>query len=62
MSELVVFQHAFPGGLELDNIKYRAVVWVISEALLALTILTNFMARELRAVSLRRSLLTPLLR
>ncbi|KAK4055572.1 hypothetical protein OIV83_000118 [Microbotryomycetes sp. JL201] len=43
LSELVVFNRAFPGGVDNDNVRFRAVVWVVSEALLALAVLVNFM-------------------
>lgn len=43
-SELVVFQKYFPGGIDNENIKFRAVVWIIAEALLALTVIINLMS------------------
>ncbi|KAK4057897.1 hypothetical protein OIO90_001116 [Microbotryomycetes sp. JL221] len=43
LSELVVFNRYFPGGVDNSNIKFRAVVWIISEALLAITVFINFM-------------------
>ncbi|KAM0788912.1 hypothetical protein ACM66B_002991 [Microbotryomycetes sp. NB124-2] len=43
LSELVVFNKAFPGGVDNDNVKFRAVVWIVSEALLAASVLVNFM-------------------
>lgn len=44
MSELVVFQSAFPGGVDNDNVRFRTVIWIIAEAVLAITVLTNFMS------------------
>ncbi|KAK4055571.1 hypothetical protein OIV83_000117 [Microbotryomycetes sp. JL201] len=41
LSELAVFDRAFPGGLDDSNIKFRAVVWICSEVLLLLAILSN---------------------
>ncbi|KAM0788913.1 hypothetical protein ACM66B_002992 [Microbotryomycetes sp. NB124-2] len=44
LSELVVFNRAFPDGLDNSNVKFRAVVWACSEVLLLLAILSNTMS------------------
>ncbi|SGZ26969.1 BQ5605_C025g10013 [Microbotryum silenes-dioicae] len=43
MSELVVFNRAFPGGLDNSNIKFRAVQWAIAEFVLFVCVLSNTM-------------------
>lgn len=47
MSEPVIFNAYFPdGGFDSNNVKFRAVVWAGSLALLWLAILANFINRE----------------
>lgn len=41
MSELVVFEIAFPDGIDTDNIKFRAVVWAGAEILLWTAVAIN---------------------
>jgi hypothetical protein len=50
MSELVVFGVAdqFPGGLDDTNVKFRAVVWVISQFFLWTAVMVNWIPRALR--------------
>ncbi|KAI5477323.1 amino acid transmembrane transporter [Pseudohyphozyma bogoriensis] len=44
LSELSVFNVAFPGGIDYDNVKFRAVVWICSELFLLVTILSNLLS------------------
>ncbi|GAA5986636.1 hypothetical protein JCM10908_003832 [Rhodotorula pacifica] len=44
LSELTVFNKAFPGGLDPSNIKFRAVQWAVSEAFLVVAILSNLIS------------------
>lgn len=45
LSELTIFNQAFPGGLDYSNVKFRAVVWVCSEVFLLAAILSNLLPR-----------------
>lgn len=45
MTELVIFESVFPDGVDYTNVKFRAVVWILSELVLLLAILSNFMPR-----------------
>lgn len=41
LSELIIFDKAFPGGIDMNNIKFRAVVWIGAEFFLWTAILVN---------------------
>ncbi|PAV20578.1 amino acid transporter [Pyrrhoderma noxium] len=43
VSLLAVFEVEFPGGTFNDNIKWRAFIWAISEALLVISIAINYL-------------------
>lgn len=43
VSELAVYNVNFPGGIDNDNIKWRAFIWALSEALLVLSIAMNYL-------------------
>jgi len=43
VSQLAVWQVDFPGGISNDNIKWRAFVWAISEAMLFVSIAINYL-------------------
>lgn len=47
LSQLVVWEVDFPGGVDINNIKFRAVVWVVSEVLLIMVVALNYLPREL---------------
>ena len=47
VSLLAVFEVDFPGGTFNDNIKWRAFIWAISEALLILSIAINYLPPRL---------------
>ena len=57
MSELVVFNVAdqFPGGLDPNNIKFRAVTWAGAEVFLWSAVAVNFMPRKLLVFAVKRS-------
>ena len=42
MSQLVVWEIDFPGGILDGNVKWRALIWVISEALLMVAVTINY--------------------
>ncbi|KAF5346952.1 hypothetical protein D9758_010129 [Tetrapyrgos nigripes] len=41
VSQLVVWDVSFPGGISSSNVKWRAFIWAVSEALLLLSVLIN---------------------
>ncbi|KAG8756992.1 hypothetical protein FRC11_004878 [Ceratobasidium sp. 423] len=43
LSLLPVWGHDFPGGISNDNVKWRALVWAVSEGLLILAIILNYL-------------------
>jgi len=43
VSQLAVWEVDFPGGIDNDNVKWRALIWAISEGLLLLSIAMNYM-------------------
>lgn len=44
MSQLVVFNVDFPGGIDTNNIKFRAVLWIGSELFLWAAIMVNLVS------------------
>ncbi|KAJ7786740.1 hypothetical protein B0H14DRAFT_3163668 [Mycena olivaceomarginata] len=43
VSQLAVWEVDFPGGISNDNVKWRALIWAISEALLVLLVAINYL-------------------
>ncbi|KAJ7590559.1 gamma-aminobutyric acid transporter [Mycena floridula] len=43
VSQLTVWEVDFPGGAANDNVKYRALIWAISEGLLVLSVAMNYL-------------------
>jgi translation initiation factor 5B len=43
VSQLVLWDIDFPGGTSNDNIKWRTVIWILSEASLAISAAMSFM-------------------
>ncbi|KAG8972303.1 hypothetical protein FRC05_010145 [Tulasnella sp. 425] len=43
VSLLAVFETDFPGGISMDNVKWRAFIWAISEALLIVSVAMNYL-------------------
>ncbi|KAI5449189.1 hypothetical protein NCC49_005226 [Naganishia albida] len=43
LSQLVVWEVDFPGGLDIDNIRFRVVVWAVSEVLLIMVVALNYL-------------------
>lgn len=60
LSELVVFNVYFPGGIDYSNVKFRAVVWAGSEVLLIISVCLCSMPRasSLSTASYQPSALT----
>lgn len=42
MSELAVWNVDFPGGITYDNVKWRALIWIISELILCCAVAINY--------------------
>ena len=49
----MVWEINFPGGIDEHNVKFRAVVWAISEALLMLSVAINYLPPRLYSVIFR---------
>ncbi|KAJ3827809.1 amino acid transporter [Lentinula raphanica] len=47
VSQLSVWEIDFPGGLDSSNIKWRALVWAISEVLLIISVMVNYLPPKL---------------
>ncbi|KAJ3710114.1 hypothetical protein C8R42DRAFT_648991 [Lentinula raphanica] len=47
VSQLTVWGIDFPGGLDSSNIKWRALVWAISEVLLVISVTINYLPPKL---------------
>lgn len=43
VSQLAVWEVDYPGGVGNDNIKWRALIWAISEAMLVISIAINYL-------------------
>ncbi|KJA21714.1 hypothetical protein HYPSUDRAFT_140306 [Hypholoma sublateritium FD-334 SS-4] len=43
VSQLAVWEIDFPGGITNDNVKWRALIWAISEALLIVSVAINYL-------------------
>ena len=43
VSQLTVWEIEFPGGLTNENVKFRAMIWAISEGLLVVAIAINYL-------------------
>lgn len=44
---MAVWEVNFPGGVGDDNVKWRALIWAISEGLLVLSIVINYLPPRL---------------
>ena len=47
VSQLSVWEIDFPGGTHIDNVKFRALVWAISEGILILAVAINYLPPRL---------------
>lgn len=47
VSQLSVWEIDFPGGTHIDNVKFRALVWAISEGILVLAVAINYLPPRL---------------
>ncbi|KAF9449567.1 hypothetical protein P691DRAFT_774614 [Macrolepiota fuliginosa MF-IS2] len=56
VSLLAVWEVDFPGGITLESVKWRAFVWAISEGLLILAILINYLPPRLYSMIFKFSI------
>ncbi|KAL5508585.1 hypothetical protein ACEPAH_6204 [Sanghuangporus vaninii] len=55
-SLFTVFEVDYPGGLQIDNIKWRAFIWALSEVILAISIAINYLPPRLYSTVFRLSM------
>ncbi|KAJ6622561.1 amino acid transporter [Mycena sp. CBHHK59/15] len=55
VSQLAVWEIDFPGGITNDNVKWRALIWAISEALLVLSVAINYLPPRMYSAIFRFS-------
>jgi translation initiation factor 5B len=53
VSQLAVWEIDFPGGISIDNIKWRVFIWAISEGLFILAIAINYLPPRLYSIVFR---------
>lgn len=56
VSQLAVWEINFPGGTSNDNIKWRALIWAISECLLIFSVAINYLPPRLYSAVFRFSI------
>ncbi|KAG8986330.1 hypothetical protein FRB94_010216 [Tulasnella sp. JGI-2019a] len=61
LSLLTVYNSNFPGGISNSNVKWRAVMWITSEGILALSTLVNYLPPRAYAILFRGSMVVILL-
>ncbi|KAJ7638435.1 amino acid transporter [Roridomyces roridus] len=55
ISQLTVWDIDFPGGTTTDNVKWRALIWAVSEALLILSVAVNYLPPRMYSAIFRFS-------
>ena len=45
LSIIALYDFDFPGGMSNDNIKWRVVIWGVSEIFLAISAIMNYLPR-----------------
>ncbi|KAJ7342885.1 gamma-aminobutyric acid transporter [Mycena albidolilacea] len=55
VSQLAVWEVDFPGGISNDSVKWRALIWAISEALLVLSVAINYLPPRMYSAIFRFS-------
>lgn len=43
---MAVYEVDFPGGIDNSNVKWRAIIWALSEAFFIMGIAINYLPRE----------------
>jgi amino acid transporter len=55
VSQLAVWEIDFPGGISNDNVKWRALIWALSEALLVVSVAINYLPSRMYSAIFRIS-------
>ncbi|KAJ7852785.1 amino acid permease-domain-containing protein [Mycena olivaceomarginata] len=55
VSQLAVWEIDFPGGISNDNVKWRALIWALSEALLVVSVAINYLPPRMYSAIFRIS-------
>ncbi|KAJ7716320.1 amino acid transporter [Mycena olivaceomarginata] len=55
VSQLAVWEIDFPGGISNDNVKWRALIWALSEALLVVSVAINYLPPRMYSAIFRFS-------
>ena len=55
VSQLSVWEVDFPGGANNENVKWRVLIWVISEAILILAVAINYLPPRLYSLVFKLS-------
>ncbi|KAF8169499.1 hypothetical protein BJ912DRAFT_933806 [Pholiota molesta] len=61
VSQLAVWEIDFPGGTSNDNVKWRALIWAISESLLIISVAINYLPPRMYSRFFRFSVLLMML-
>ena len=56
VSQLAVWEIDFPGGIGNDNVKWRTLIWAISEGLLVVAVAINYLPPRLYSLIFRLSI------
>jgi translation initiation factor 5B len=55
VSQLAVWEIDFPGGISNENVKWRALIWALSEALLVVSVAINYLPPRMYSAIFRFS-------
>ncbi|KAF9057320.1 hypothetical protein BJ165DRAFT_1520712 [Panaeolus papilionaceus] len=56
VSQLAVWEVDFPGGVGNDNIKWRSLIWIVSEVLLVIAVAINYLPPRMYSIIFRLSI------
>ncbi|KAH8829950.1 gamma-aminobutyric acid transporter [Flagelloscypha sp. PMI_526] len=56
LSQLIVWEIDIPGGIDATSIKWRSILWIVSEAILVLSVAINYLPPRLYAAIFRFSM------
>ncbi|KAK7031520.1 gamma-aminobutyric acid transporter [Favolaschia claudopus] len=56
VSQLAVWEIDYPGGITNDNVKWRAMIWAVSEALLVVSVAINYLPPRMYSAIFRFSM------
>lgn len=61
VSQFVVWTVEFPGGIDNGNVKWRALIWAISEVLLLISVSVNYLPPRFYSTAFRLSIVIMML-